>query len=77
MDKTIDNNFTYHAPTDDNVATFELIRHEGKRFAHLIDDECPTSREKSLALTKLEEAVMWANASIARNTPDFKIGGTE
>ena len=24
-------------------------------------------REKSLAMTKLEEAVMWANASIARN----------
>ncbi|WP_419715896.1 DUF7681 family protein [Bacillus cereus] len=25
------------------------------------------SREKSLALTKLEEAVFWGNASIARN----------
>lgn len=25
------------------------------------------SREKSLAMTKLEEAVMWANAGIARN----------
>lgn len=27
----------------------------------------PTSREQELALTKLEEAIMWANASIARN----------
>lgn len=27
----------------------------------------PNSREKSLAMTKLEECVMWANVSIARN----------
>lgn len=27
----------------------------------------PPSRERSLALTKLEESVMWANAAIARN----------
>lgn len=27
----------------------------------------PDSREKSLALTHLEDAVMWANAAIARN----------
>lgn len=28
---------------------------------------CPDSRELSTALTKLEEAVFWANAAIARN----------
>ena len=28
---------------------------------------CPDSRELSLALTNLEQAVFWANASIARN----------
>ncbi len=77
MDSTIDNNFTYHKPSDETAATYELIRHEGRRLAHLIDDECPTSREKSLALTKLEETVMWANASIARNSKQLKIGGTE
>ena len=27
---------------------------------------CPESREASLAITKLEEAIMWANAAIAR-----------
>ncbi len=27
----------------------------------------PESREQSLAVTKLEEAMMWANAAIARN----------
>ena len=38
-----------------------------KELAYLIDDLCPKSREKSLAITKIEEAMMWANASIARN----------
>jgi hypothetical protein len=33
----------------------------------LINDLCPESREKSLAITNLEQAVMWANAAIARN----------
>lgn len=39
----------------------------GKELAYLIDDVCQGSREKSLAMTKLEESVMWANAYIARN----------
>jgi hypothetical protein len=34
----------------------------------VIDNNCPDSREKSLAMTNLEQAVMWANAAIARNS---------
>ena len=32
-----------------------------------IIEQLPNSREKSLALTKLEECVMWANKCAARN----------
>lgn len=32
-----------------------------------IIEHLPNSREKSLALTKLEECVMWANKCAARN----------
>jgi hypothetical protein len=38
-----------------------------KMMATIIENTCPESREKSLAITNLEQAVMWANASIARN----------
>lgn len=58
--------FTYHAPKGDQPQRYEQIRNAGREMAELIEDECPDSREKSLALTKIEEAVMWANASIAR-----------
>ena len=38
-----------------------------KMFSDLVDNLVPKSREASLAQTKIEEAVMWANAGIARN----------
>lgn len=63
----IENNFSYHAPKDGQPEKYEEIRGKGGEFARLIDGLCPDSREKSLAMTKLEEATMWANASIARN----------
>lgn len=63
----IDNNFTYHAPKGDQQMRYQSIREIAKGLAMFIDDHCPDSREKSLAMTKLEEAVMWANAAIARN----------
>lgn len=59
--------FTYHAPKADQPARYEQIRAKAKEFAELIDALCPDSREKSVALTDLETAVMWANAAIARN----------
>jgi hypothetical protein len=62
----IENNFTYHAPKEGQPAKYNEIRREARSLAYLIDGLCPHSREKSLAMTKLEEAVMWANASIAR-----------
>jgi len=65
--KDFDNIYTYHAPKEGQPARYEEIRAKAKELAELIDGNCPDSREKSLAHTKLEESVMWANASIARN----------
>jgi hypothetical protein len=59
--------FTYHPPHDDQVNRYQDIREHARAFATLLDRHCPDSREKSLALTALDETVMWANASIARN----------
>lgn len=67
MNPEIENKFTYHPPKEGQPAKYEAIRAKAKELAYLIDTECPNSREKSLAMTKLEEAVMWANAAIARN----------
>ena len=63
----LDNRFTYHTPKEGQAAKYQSIRASAKSLAELINDSCPDSREKSLAITKLEESVMWANASIARH----------
>lgn len=58
--------FTYHPPKQDQKGRYIMLRDFGMEFAELIYDNCPESRERALAITKLEEVVMWANASIAR-----------
>lgn len=65
--ETIENNFKYHAPKERQPEKYQILRNEGKSFAKKILDLCPDSRERSIAFTKLEETIMWANASIARN----------
>lgn len=63
----IENNFKYHPPKANQPMKYQGLRDTAKELAKMIDLLCPASREKSLAMTKLEESVMWANASIARN----------
>jgi len=67
MNPNIENNFTYHKPEPGQPEIYQEIRDKAKELAYLIDTKVPASREQSLAFTKLEEAVMWANAGIARN----------
>ncbi|OME23406.1 Acb2/Tad1 domain-containing protein [Paenibacillus odorifer] len=63
----IENNFKYHVPKEGQPEIYEEIRNKAKELAELIDEKCPKSRESSLAMTNLEQAVMWANAGVARN----------
>ncbi|MCY9513300.1 Acb2/Tad1 domain-containing protein [Paenibacillus apiarius] len=67
MNPVIENNFKYHAPKEGQPAKYNAIREKAKELANVIDELCPNSREKSLAMTNLEQAVMWANAAVARN----------
>ena len=62
----IEHNFTYHPPNDTQKVIYEQLRAMYLALANQINDMCPDSREKSLAMTNLEQSNMWANASIAR-----------
>ena len=64
----LNNRFEYHPPTSDGIAlNHQAIREECKNLAQFIDALIPEGREKALAITKLEEAMFWANAAIARH----------
>ncbi len=66
-DHDLSNRFTYHPPTTEQAAIYPEIRAAGLALASLMNHHCPNSRELSLAITHVEEAIMWANASIARS----------
>lgn len=68
MDETdIKNRFTFHPVKEGQGERYEKIRGYAKVFALRLNELCPASRKLSLAVTRLEEAVYWANGSIARN----------
>jgi len=63
----IEKRFTHHPPTGEKVAVHENIRLIYRQLADEVSNTLGESREKSLAITALEESLMWANAAIARN----------
>lgn len=68
-------NLTNHAPASPEiVARFEGIRADARSLGETILEYAPESRERSLAITHLEQTVMWAVAGIARNQ-DAEPGG--
>ena len=66
MKARIQRDFVYHAPKGDQPRRYEHLRAEARALALVIVSFTPPSREQSLALTHLEEAIFWANAAIAR-----------
>lgn len=70
MNPTIVHNFKYHPPTGSAVVDHQRVRDAAKNLAALIDEVLPAGagREKATAITKCEEAMMWACAGIARHS---------
>lgn len=63
----IDNRFDFHpATTAEKRAEHGSVRLECANLAHFINEHVPAGREQALAVTKIEEAMFWANAGIAR-----------
>lgn len=79
MQETFDrlnNDFSYHSPSV-AAAALNNLTSKGQRYnairgligalARFLCFVCPSSRELSLAITNLEQAMFWANAAIARH----------
>ncbi len=62
----LDTRFAYHQPPDERTTHAHAeVRLICGFAASQLDAMLPHSREKSLALTALQETMMWANGSIA------------
>lgn len=63
----IEHRFDFHpASTAEKRGEHGSVREAHKALALFVDERVPDGREKALALTKIEEAMFWANAAIAR-----------
>ena len=62
----------YTEVTKEQQDKIDLIRSSFSNMYDVIDNNCESSRETSLALTKLEEAQMWAIKGITRENKEEK-----
>jgi hypothetical protein len=62
----IEHRFAFHAATTaEKRDAHTSVRQECRRLADHINETCPDGREKSLAITAIEEAMFWGNAALA------------
>ena len=63
----LSNDFRFHEKSrQERASEHEQVRSGCLGLAELVLSVVPSGREQSLALTKIEEAMFWANAGIAR-----------
>ncbi len=72
MDHTdIEHRFAFHAATtEEKRDEHASVRQQCRQLADLLNERLPEGREKSLAITHLEEVMFWGNAAIARRKED-------
>lgn len=59
--------FAFHKANEVTTPIHEQIRNTLNATAQELNQVVPDGREKSLMITHLEEAMMWANAGVARS----------
>ncbi len=63
----LENWFTYHSPSPEQLPKYQAIRAAGLNLAEIIRDNTLPSADQTAAIRKVREACMTANAAIACN----------
>lgn len=61
--------FAYHKPSEAGLEKIQKLREAYSVIYEVISESAPNSREKSLALTELENSAMWAIKAVVFNDP--------
>ena len=62
----LDKMFTFYVASSEQAERYVEVRSAAKNLGQRILECAPHSRERSLAMTKLEEVIMWTNKAIAQ-----------
>lgn len=65
--------YAYHKPSEDGLEKIRELREEFSRLHDLIEKLAPASRERSVAITELETAAMWAIKAVVCNDPASEV----
>lgn len=65
--------YQYHKPSNDGLERITQLRQNFSMLHDLIEQVAPTSRERSIALTELETAAMWAIKAVVCNDPASEV----
>jgi hypothetical protein len=75
-EEDLKNRFAFHPPQTEAVRQVHVdVRMACLDLALFINQQVPAGREKSLAITHLEEVMMWANKAIANSRPQDAVHG--
>lgn len=69
----IEKQYAYHLPSPAGKVKIKQLRERFSDINNLIMETCPPSRERSVALTELETAAMWAIKSVVFNDLDSTV----
>ena len=66
----IDKPYAYHKPSDDGLQKINELRDLFSLVDRKINEICPNSRQRSVALTNNEQTAMWAIKAVVFNDPN-------
>lgn len=58
--------FEWHSPDEEQIVAMRRIRYAARAFAVVLHENTPKGSARARAIEKVDEAVMIANAAIAR-----------
>ena len=65
--------YAYHKPSDEGLQLIKILRSKFSELHEAIEELAPQSRERSIALTELETAAMWAVKAVVCNDPESQV----
>jgi hypothetical protein len=69
----IDKPYAYHRPSANGMIRITALREAFSNVERVMKEQCPPSRQLSVAVTELETAAMWAIKAVVFNDPASEV----